>query len=83
MQSTRVITSLAGSGRFLDLDLQHRDPDTGRVIQTPVRVESSKVGVVIVDPWNFHWCMTACARFATMAPRMNRALECARRSACR
>ena len=38
-----------------------------------------KVAVVIVDPWNYHWCMTACERVSAMVPRWNRALECARK----
>ena len=37
------------------------------------------MAVVIVDPWNFHWCMTACERVSAMVPRWNRALECARK----
>src|SRR5438046_1899105 len=40
---------------------------------------SSKTGIVIIDPWNFHWCMTACERVSAMVPRWNRALECARK----
>lgn len=34
--------------------------------------------MVIVDPWNYHWCMTWTARAAAMTARMNRALACAR-----
>ena len=41
-------------------------------------VDSAKVAVVIIDPWNYHWCMTACQRVSAMAPRWNRALQCAR-----
>ena len=65
--------------RTLHLALQTRDPKTSQVIVKAENVDSAKVAVVIVDPWNFHWCMTACERVSAMAPRWNRALECARK----
>src|SRR5512136_1849052 len=65
--------------RVLELTLQTRDPQTGRIISTTEKVDASKVGIVIVDPWNFHWCMTACERVSAMVPRWNRTLECARK----
>ena len=63
----------------LQFDLQRRDPQTGEVAITRESVDSKNVGVVIIDPWNYHWCMTASARVGAMAPRWNRALECARK----
>ena len=65
--------------RLLRLEAQTRDPKTSQVLPQTIEVESSKVAVVIVDPWNFHWCMTACERVSAMVPRWNRALECARK----
>ena len=65
--------------RPLSLTLQTRDPKTDQVIVKTEMVDSAKVAVVIVDPWNFHWCMTACERVSAMVPRWNRALECARK----
>ena len=65
--------------RMLDLDLRTRDPESDKTILKREKVDSSKIGVVIVDPWNYHWCMTACERVSAMTPRWNRALECARR----
>lgn len=63
----------------LQFDLQRRDPQTDKVTVTQEKVDSKHVGVVIVDPWNYHWCMTACARVGAMVPRWNRALQCARK----
>jgi len=65
--------------RALHLALQTRDPKTSQVVVKTEDVDSAKVAVVIVDPWNFHWCMTACERVSAMAPRWNRAVECARK----
>ncbi len=45
--------------------LQTRDSKNKQVVQSE-RVASNKVGVVIVDPWNYHWCMTACERVSAM-----------------
>jgi nicotinamidase-related amidase len=65
--------------RALHLTLHTRDPKTNQVVVQAEDVDSARVAVVIVDPWNFHWCMTACERVSAMAPRWNRALECARK----
>lgn len=62
----------------LQFDLQRRDPQTDEVVITKERVDSKHVGVVIIDPWNYHWCMTACARVEAMVPRWNQALRGAR-----
>ncbi|NQT51207.1 NPCBM/NEW2 domain-containing protein [bacterium] len=62
----------------LRLDLRTRDRKTGGAVCETVRIDTKAIGLVLVDPWNFHWCMTAAARVGAMAPRWNRALECAR-----
>jgi hypothetical protein len=71
-------SAMAGHGG-LELDLRRRDAATGRTEHSAERVPAAKVALVVVDPWNHHWCMTACARFGAMSVRMNRALECGRR----
>ena len=67
----------AGAGE-IEWSLQTRDPKTGRVETRVERVDSTKVGVVAVDVWNFHWCKTATMRVDAIVPRLNRALETAR-----
>ena len=59
--------------------LQTRDPHSSKVVVQNEKVASNKVGVVIVDPWNYHWCMTACERVSAMVPRWNCCLQCARK----
>jgi nicotinamidase-related amidase len=63
----------------LELVLQSRDPKTGQVRTATEKVPTSKIGVVVVDVWDYHWCSTWCGRAGAMIPRMNRALEAARK----
>jgi len=53
------------------LDRRTRDPKTGKVTTTALKVDPARVGIVIVDPWNYHWCMTWTHQTASAAPRTN------------
>ena len=64
--------------RELTLSLQTRDARTAQVMINTQRILSDRIGVVVVDPWNFHWCKTATMRVDALIPRMNKALEAAR-----
>jgi len=84
LTAVTVLSALAGRAasaddKLLEFDLQTRDAKTDQVVTAREKLEPAKTGVVIVDPWNFHWCMTACQRVEAMVPRWNRALECARK----
>jgi hypothetical protein len=59
----------------LELDLQRRDPQTGAIHIRKEKVDPSKVGIVVVDMWNFHWCKTSTMRVAALVPRMKRVLD--------
>ena len=59
--------------RRLSLTLQTRDAKSGQVILTTEQIDSASVGIVVVDPWNFHWCKTATMRVDALIPRMNKA----------
>src|SRR5688572_22481326 len=69
--------ALAPAAR-LELTLQSRDAD-GKVATRTEAVDPRKVGVVLVDTWNFHWCMTATQRCGSFVPRFNRATAGARK----
>ena len=43
-------------------ELQRRDVASGQPIITPTELDPTKVGVVVVDMWNWHWCKTSTAR---------------------
>ncbi|GHT17200.1 hypothetical protein FACS1894189_2640 [Planctomycetales bacterium] len=42
-------------------------------------LQPDKTAIIVIDMWNFHWCMTASERVAVMVPRMNTVLEAARK----
>lgn len=58
----------------LNLDLQRRRPDGTRRMD-PLTIETDRIGAMLVDTWNYHWCMTASERCASFAGRMNHALN--------
>jgi hypothetical protein len=57
--------------------LQSRGGD-GKPLVREVSVDPRKIGVIVVDPWNFHWCKSATMRVDALIPRMNRSLEACR-----
>lgn len=61
----------------LTLTLQTRGED-GKVTTRQQAIDPRRIGVVVVDPWNFHWCKTATMRVDALIPRMNGALQAAR-----
>jgi nicotinamidase-related amidase len=71
-------TVIPAYARDITLNCQTRDATTGDVILTPTVINPSKTAVIIIDMWNFHWCMTATERVSAMTPRMNRVLNIAR-----
>jgi len=73
-----MTVATATPGQLVDLTLQTRDTGTGKIRLAQVQVNPAKVGIVIVDPWNYHWCMTWAEQAGGMAPRLNRALAGAR-----
>src|SRR5215472_6075479 len=70
---------LAGAGLAIDLTLQTRDREAGRIVAMKERFDPTKIGVVIVDMWNTNDCMTNAQRCAALVPRMNKVLQGARR----
>lgn len=65
-------------GKKMQLEKRTRDAGSGEIVISKEIVDSRKMAVVIVDPWNFHWCMTATERVSAMVPRWKKALEGAR-----
>lgn len=61
----------------LTLSLQTRGED-GVPKTCEESIDPRRTGVVVVDPWNFHWCKTATMRVDALIPRINRSLEACR-----
>ena len=73
-----AVERLHGDDRLVPLKLQSRDPLTGQILETSRALDSRRVGVVVMDMWSYHWCLTCAERAAAIVPRMNHALEAAR-----
>ena len=69
----------AAPASAFELRLRTRDAKTGVATDKTEKIDPATTGVVIVDMWNYHHCMTAEQRVGAMVPRMNRALEGARK----
>jgi hypothetical protein len=63
----------------IELNLQKRDRESGRILASNESADPSRIGVVIIDMWNTNDCMTNAQRAAALVPRMNKALDAARR----
>lgn len=75
-----ALTSAAfAAPRMLELELQTRDPNTNKIIINKEKFNPAKVGFVIVDLWNYHWCMTWTHQVISAVPRFNEAARAARK----
>ncbi len=63
----------------LELTFHTRDAATGTILKTVDRLDPHRVGVIAVDVWNYHWCKTATMRVDALVPRIDRALDAARK----
>lgn len=41
--------------------------------------DPSTVALLVIDPWSFHWCKTACMRVGALMPRINAATAAGRK----
>ena len=64
---------------LLELELRTRDKESGTIHSVNQTIDPNKVAIIIIDPWNYHWCMTACERVGALVPRMNESLKIARK----
>ena len=74
-----IVACVQMAGSTIELTLQTRDHETGRIAARKQAIDPAKTGVVIVDMWNTNDCMTNAQRCAALVPRMNKVLEGARR----
>jgi hypothetical protein len=61
----------------LTFSLQSRGED-GKPLIREESIDPRRIGIVVVDPWNFHWCKTATMRVDALIPRINRSLAACR-----
>ena len=72
-------SSLVLRAADIEWNLASRDRSTGERSVTPTKIDPRKIGVVVVDMWNWHWCKTAAARVGSLVPRMNPCLRSLRK----
>ena len=72
------LSSTWAADTTLKLTLQRRDARTGGPLISQEEVPANRLGIVVIDLWNYHWCKTSAARVAALVPRMNRCLQVAR-----
>lgn len=76
------MASLAGSAGTVRFNARVRDISAtnkmAAVACREVELQGPKTSVIVCDMWDRHWCRSASARVAEMAPRMNDFLKAAR-----
>lgn len=77
-----VVCVLAGPAfageAAMELDLQRREGADNHLVPFKKKIDPAKTAIIIIDPWNYHWCMTCTERFGAMTPRLNKVLASAR-----
>lgn len=74
-----LAASAADTPRAISFTLQNRDAATAGLKTRTEHLDPARVGIVIIDMWNWHWCKTSSARVGALVPRMNASLEAARK----
>ena len=64
--------------KSVEFELRRCDGGTGAVKITKEKIEPSKVGVVVIDMWNYQGCVTIVGRIGAMIERMNKSVGAAR-----
>jgi nicotinamidase-related amidase len=67
----------AGHNQF-PVSVQKYDSVSDKIVTERMALNPKKTAIIVIDMWNFHWCMTASERVSAMVPRMNRVLSIAR-----
>ena len=63
----------------LPVTVRKYDSVAGKIVSERMILNPAKTAIIVIDMWNYHWCMTCSERVSTMVPRMNAVLEAARR----
>jgi hypothetical protein len=64
----------------IPVTVQKYDSVTGKIVSERMVLDPSKTAIIVIDMWNYHWCMTCSERVSAMVPRMNAVLDAARRN---
>jgi nicotinamidase-related amidase len=64
----------------LSVTVQKYDSVAGKIVSERMVLNPSKTAIIVIDMWNYHWCMTCSERVSAMVPRMNAVLDAVRRA---
>ena len=73
-------SALNATAETIKMDLRTRDIVTDEIFIKQVDIDPATTAIIIIDPWNSHWCMTASERVNSLVPRMNLVLDIARQT---
>lgn len=81
--SLTLALAIPGGGdnwnELLEFSLQTRAAQTEQPSVKKIKLDPRKTAVIIIDPWNYHWCMTWSEQAGGTVPRMNKVLQGARK----
>jgi alpha-L-fucosidase 2 len=64
--------------KTFSFNVQKYDSATDKYVEERMILKPEKTAIIVVDMWNYHWCVTTSERVSAMVPRMNRVLSIAR-----
>jgi nicotinamidase-related amidase len=76
-QTKSQTKSIANQEQF-PFSVQKYDSVSDKLVTEQMVLNPKKTAIIVIDMWNFHWCMTASERVSAMVPRMNGVLAIAR-----
>jgi nicotinamidase-related amidase len=79
LSSFVLISHAQETKKTLLLHLERIDPKTGKIETVVEKVPADKVGIIVTDMWDKHWCKSWTEREALMVPKMNKVLAAARK----
>jgi len=74
------LSTAVHAAKSLDVEIQVYDRTADKYISNPYILNPDRTAIIVIDMWNYHWCMTCSERVGAMVPRMNAVLESARKA---
>ena len=62
-----VAAPVLAESRLLEFTQQTRNANN-EIVLTKRRIDPATTGVMVIDSWNYHWCMT-CLLYTSPSPR--------------
>jgi nicotinamidase-related amidase len=76
--ATILLFVYTAEAKTIPVTVQKYDAASGRFVTERLDIDPAGTAIIVIDMWNYHWCMTASERVSAMVPRMNAVLDIAR-----